>query len=263
MSYKTLPPTPGGRRDRRLQEGARLRTYRQVGTTAIVLALAAGSFSSAGVQEVTSEWFGRDTDPVESVAPVAAADLQVEVVTETSTNAIASGTIETPDFQMRSGSRRVIQEGVPGTEVVSYTVTRVAGVEVNRTPGISVVVAQPQDEIVAVGSLTIPPATPVQQGSNRELGQTLASDLYGWSGDEWACLDNLWSRESGWSHTAHNRSSGAYGIPQALPGDKMATFGADWASNPTTQIKWGLSYVSGRYGTPCGAWGHFTQKNWY
>ena len=263
MTYRTLPPTPGGRRERRLQEGARLRTYRQVGTTAIVLALAAGSFSSAGVHDVTAEWFGRDTDPVESVAPLAAEDLQVEVTTETTTNAIASGTIEQPDFQMRSGSRRVIQEGVPGTEVVSYTVTRVDGVEVGRTPGISVVVAQPQDEIVAVGSLTIPPATPVQQGSNRELGQTLASDLYGWSGDEWACLDNLWSRESGWSHTAHNRNSGAYGIPQALPGDKMATFGSDWASNPATQIKWGLSYVSGRYGTPCGAWGHFTQKNWY
>ena len=263
MTYRRKPPTPGGRRERRLQEGARLRTYRQVGTTAIVLALGAGSFSTAGVQNVTAEWFGRATTPVESVAPLAVEDVQVEVTTETDTNSIANGTIEQPDFQLRAGSRRVVQEGVPGTEVVSYTVTRVDGVEVGRTPGISVVVAPPQDEIVAVGALTIPPATPVQKGSNRDLGQSLASQLYGWSGDEWACLDNLWSRESGWSHTAQNRSSGAYGIPQALPGDKMATFGADWASNPATQIKWGLSYVSGRYGTPCGAWSHFLQKNWY
>ena len=58
-------------------------------------------------------------------------------------------------------------------------------------------------------------------------------------------------------------SSGAYGIPQALPGSKMASAGSDWRTNPKTQIKWGLGYISGRYGDPCGAWSHFLRKNWY
>lgn len=71
---------------------------------------------------------------------------------------------------------------------------------------------------------------------------------------EWTCLLNLWNRESGWLWDAENPSSGAYGIPQALPGDKMASAGADWQTNPATQIKWGLGYISQVYGTPCAAY---------
>lgn len=85
----------------------------------------------------------------------------------------------------------------------------------------------------------------------------------GWGQGEYDCLVSLWNKESGWNVYAHNRSSGAYGIPQALPGSKMATAGADWATNPATQITWGLGYISGRYGTPCGAWGASQTKGWY
>ncbi|MET9066831.1 aggregation-promoting factor C-terminal-like domain-containing protein [Streptosporangium sandarakinum] len=84
-----------------------------------------------------------------------------------------------------------------------------------------------------------------------------------WSYDQFRCLDSLWTRESGWNHQAHNPSSGAYGIPQALPGSKMSGSGGDWRSNPATQIHWGLRYIKSRYGTPCGAWGHFQASNWY
>ncbi len=85
----------------------------------------------------------------------------------------------------------------------------------------------------------------------------------GWNTSEYECLVALWNRESRWNVYAHNASSGAYGIPQALPGDKMATAGADWQTNPVTQITWGLGYISGRYGTPCGAWEHSERKGWY
>ena len=85
----------------------------------------------------------------------------------------------------------------------------------------------------------------------------------GWGTDQYDCLVALWQRESRWNVYAHNVGSGAYGIPQALPGSKMATVGADWATNPATQITWGLNYVQGRYGTPCGAWASFQSKNWY
>lgn len=85
----------------------------------------------------------------------------------------------------------------------------------------------------------------------------------GWGDDQYSCLVALWDRESHWNVYAHNTSSGAYGIPQALPGSKMATAGADWATNPKTQITWGLGYITTRYGTPCGAWSAFQSKGWY
>lgn len=85
----------------------------------------------------------------------------------------------------------------------------------------------------------------------------------GWDDGEYECLVALWNRESHWNVYAANPTSGAYGIPQALPGDKMATAGADWQTNPATQITWGLGYIAGRYGTPCGAWEHSERKGWY
>ena len=84
------------------------------------------------------------------------------------------------------------------------------------------------------------------------------------SAAQFDCLNELWRRESGWRWNAQNRSgSGAYGIPQALPGSKMASAGADWRTNPITQVRWGLGYISGRYGSACAAWGHFKSHGWY
>jgi hypothetical protein len=99
-------------------------------------------------------------------------------------------------------------------------------------------------------------------GSPKEIAQAMLSD-YGWGGDQWSCLEKLWEKESNWDHTAQNPSSGAYGIPQSLPGDKMASAGSDWRTNPATQIEWGLGYIDGRYGSPCGAWSHSQANNWY
>jgi hypothetical protein len=85
----------------------------------------------------------------------------------------------------------------------------------------------------------------------------------GWSESEWSCLDSLWSRESGWQTYASNGSSGAYGIPQALPASKMASAGSDWRTNPITQISWGLSYIAGSYGSPCAALSHSSSYGYY
>ena len=86
---------------------------------------------------------------------------------------------------------------------------------------------------------------------------------YGWGASQFECLNKLWERESNWRHTADNPKSSAYGIPQALPGSKMASEGSDWETNPKTQIRWGLRYIDSRYSNPCNAWQHFTKKNWY
>lgn len=96
--------------------------------------------------------------------------------------------------------------------------------------------------------------------------QSIAYDMVlarGWGDDQFACLVALWNKESGWRVNAYNASSGAYGIPQSLPGSKMATAGADWETNPATQITWGLGYIGARYGTPCGAWDHSGRVGWY
>ncbi|MCU1591557.1 MAG: hypothetical protein JWP11_2813, partial [Frankiales bacterium] len=100
----------------------------------------------------------------------------------------------------------------------------------------------------------------VSYGSPRAIARAMLADR-GWS-DQWGCLDSLWSRESGWRVYAAN-SSGAYGIPQALPGSKMASAGSDWRTNPATQIRWGLGYIASSYGSPCAAWHHSESHNWY
>ncbi|PPK98882.1 hypothetical protein CLV92_101583 [Kineococcus xinjiangensis] len=86
---------------------------------------------------------------------------------------------------------------------------------------------------------------------------------HGWGEEQFSCLDSLWMKESGWNPAADNPTSSAYGIPQALPGRKMASAGADWETNPLTQIRWGLGYIEGRYGSPCAAWAHSRSHNWY
>ncbi len=95
----------------------------------------------------------------------------------------------------------------------------------------------------------------------REIAKVLLARR-GWSG-QYSCLDSLWTKESNWQVSAKNASSSAYGIPQALPGEKMGSAGSDWRTNPATQITWGLGYIAGRYGTPCAAWSHSRAYNWY
>lgn len=90
-----------------------------------------------------------------------------------------------------------------------------------------------------------------------------AIGAYGWGSDQMSCLIRLWNQESGWRLDAYNTSSGAYGIPQALPATKMASAGPDWQTNAATQINWGLDYISRAYGSPCGAWAHEVSHNWY
>ncbi|WP_173923849.1 hypothetical protein [Agromyces sp. Marseille-P2726] len=97
----------------------------------------------------------------------------------------------------------------------------------------------------------------------RAFAAELAASSYGWGADQFQCLDKLWQKESGWNYQAYNASSGATGIPQSLPGSKMATAGADWETNARTQITWGLGYIKSAYGTPCSAWSHSQAVNWY
>ncbi|MBA8794538.1 hypothetical protein FHX74_002157 [Friedmanniella endophytica] len=97
----------------------------------------------------------------------------------------------------------------------------------------------------------------------RSIARQIMQNKYGWGSDQFACFNNIIMRESMWDVNATNAASGAYGIPQALPGSKMASAGPDWQTNPATQITWGLSYLKDRYGTPCGGWAFKSANGWY
>lgn len=104
-------------------------------------------------------------------------------------------------------------------------------------------------------------APPSTSGSAQQIAMAMLSS-YGWSSSQFSCLEPLWQRESGWNVYASS-PSGAYGIPQALPGSKMASAGADWQSDAATQIRWGLGYIKATYGSPCAAWAHSQATGWY
>ena len=97
----------------------------------------------------------------------------------------------------------------------------------------------------------------------REIARQIMLNKYSWDDAQFTCYDNIIMRESKWIVSADNPHSSAFGIPQALPGSKMSSFGADWRTNPVTQIRWGLDYVHDRYGTPCQAWSFKRGHGWY
>ncbi len=212
------------------------------------------------VAEISKEELNNDiqaiaenyTDITEEIITV-----QEEIPFETITKDVSSGATTT---------NKVIQEGKNGIREVTYKVKYKNKVEIEKIELSSKIIKEPVDKIVQI-------QTKVTSRSGLRLGsgsvliyQQYASTLcrsYGWSETDIECLISLWNKESGWNPYAYNSSSGAYGIPQALPGSKMASKGSDYKTNYQTQINWGLSYISSRYGTPQIAWNHWLSKGWY
>ena len=214
--------------------------------------------------------------------PVEGDQSSMTTVTEDVTDAHTSTQEETDSLPQ--GQTQVKTAGVDGVSRVTYQVTMRDGQEVSREAVSSVVVTQRVDEVVLVGTgeattasaaaaapaPAAAPSAPVAEtaaaGTDAASAQAVARSMmgsYGWGDDQFSCLVSLWNRESSWDYQAENASSGAYGIPQSLPGSKMGSVGADWRTNPTTQIIWGLGYISGRYGSPCSAWAHSEATGWY
>ncbi len=112
------------------------------------------------------------------------------------------------------------------------------------------------------GGIVYVTSTPPDPGSAQSIAYNMLAS-FGFSPTTFfGCLKDMWDRESGWRYDAEN-ASGAYGIPQALPGSKMASAGADWQTNPATQIKWGLGYIKAIYGDPCKAWAFWQANHYY
>jgi hypothetical protein len=107
------------------------------------------------------------------------------------------------------------------------------------------------------------PSVPADPTAAESTGKAMLASFGFDTATQWPCLYALWERESGWNVYAENPYSGAYGIPQSLPGDKMAAAGSDWQTNPATQISWGLGYIKSVYSTPCGAWQNEENYGYY
>jgi len=172
-----------------------------------------------------------------------------------------SGATASPYFQI-SGS--ATDQGPAQAVLVagSYTntITRDGYAVTEKPEPVPVVAAVVVEQTTA--RFTAPAAAVPDPGSAQAYAYGAVA-ARGWGEEQYNCLVSLWQKESGWRVNAQNSSSGAYGIPQSLPGSKMATAGADWATNAGTQIEWGLGYISGRYGTPCGAWEKSQASGWY
>ncbi|HEY2042811.1 MAG TPA: G5 domain-containing protein, partial [Jatrophihabitans sp.] len=159
------------------------------------------------------------------------------------------------------GSDTVVRQGANGTDRVTYQLLYLDGKLIGQVPMITKVLSPGISELLKVGSKAAPTFVATASGAAQKIAAGMVA-ARGWGADQFSCLVSLWSKESGWRTDAAN-PSGAYGIPQALPGDKMASVGPNWQSDAATQITWGLNYIAGTYGTPCAAWGHSQATNWY
>lgn len=236
----------------------------------------AAALANAGISIAARDEVSVSLSDTVTTSPVVIVRVTSSTVVEDYTIPFETERVETAE--LAKGEEKVVTAGVEGTGTRSYQVAKRDGEESARLLLVETVTAEPVTEVIKVGTRegaaaapadatpgatdSVPASAPVPAGSAREIAQGMLSS-YGWGMDQWSCLDALWQRESGWNHLAANPSSGAYGIPQALPGSKMASAGADWQTNPATQIAWGLGYIAGRYGSPCGAWGHSQSVGWY
>ena len=166
---------------------------------------------------------------------------------------------------------RVVQEGKNGIKEITYKVKYQDDILLEKTFISEEIIEEPVNKIVNV--------TVTVSSRGESVGRTTAAvsgtkadyqayarqrcNDYGWSESDYYSLVALWNKESGWNPTSRNRSSGAYGIPQALPAGKMASAGSDYLTNYKTQINWGLSYIKGRYGNPSNAYNHLASRGWY
>ncbi|RPF26112.1 G5 domain-containing protein [Georgenia muralis] len=249
---------------------------REITTTAATLAEA---LDEAGIVLGADD---RVSAPISGAVPAGETVEVTRVTSETVTEETVEpfATVEKDDPTLPEGEREVETEGVEGVSTSTFEILRAGDEELSRTLLASVIASVKVDEVVRVGtkapepeptpapaaaasSAPAPaPAAATYSGDPRALGRELAA-ARGWGADQFSCLDALWTKESNWNPLAKNPSSGAYGIPQSLPASKMATVGADYLTNPATQITWGLNYIGDRYGTPCAAWSQSQAVNWY
>jgi hypothetical protein len=204
---------------------------------------------------------------VGAVATTAAATLASHPGVALAGNADTSMMVVTAQQAAKAGDTMSPAQGLVGFDRVRFSLgeiqnqddvaaAKAAAVKAEAAKATAVKAEAAKAAAAQQTAVRTPTGSPIQI-AQQMLGQ------FGWSPSEFSCLYPLWEHESGWNPAAENAGSGAYGIPQSLPGSQMASAGADWQTDAATQIRWGLTYIHGRYGSPCGAWAHEQANNWY
>ena len=184
--------------------------------------------------------------------------IEEEIPFETETNDKSNGSEDTQEKVVRAGST--------GLKEITYDIKLQNGEEIEKEIISEEVIEEPVNKLVEIREKVV-----VRGNTSRGTGtageaQAYAQQrcqAYGWSDNDFECLVALWNKESGWNVNAHNSSSGAHGIPQALPASKMSSAGSDYLTSYQTQVDWGLGYISSRYGSPSAAWSHSQRTGWY
>lgn len=228
--------------------------------TTVKSVLEAGNITLGSDEKVSPSLNSKVTEATQII--ISSTNSEIQTVEQS----IPFNTIKKNDPTLAQGTTKVQTEGKEGTMEITNLVTKNGTKTLSSNTISEYVKTVPTNKIILVG--TKQPEAP--KASSNNYGTTLAQGDYQsyahsqvlarkWGEDQFTCLVLLWQRESGWRVNAAN-PSGAYGIPQALPGSKM---GPGWQTDAKVQIDWGLSYIAGRYGTPCGAWGHSNATGWY
>lgn len=213
-------------------------------------------------ETVTPESFFSEEDIMASYESIVEKKVTVEeeIPFETETKDVSNGSETTQN--------KVVQAGENGIKEVTYDIKYQNGEEKEKEIISEKIIKEPVNKIVEVRTKAVTSRGNTSRASSGTAAEAQAyaqqrCAAYGWSDSDFNCLVALWNKESGWNVNAHNSSSGAHGIPQALPASKMASAGSDYLTSYQTQVNWGLNYIKSRYGTPTAAWNHSVSTGWY
>ena len=160
-------------------------------------------------------------------------------------------------------TRLVLPDAPAGTALLVVAPSTATAVSASLTKAFDSRRTVFSNEIALVSAMSLAIESAREPMGAKRYAKELMATEYGWDEEQYTCLNRLWTKESHWNYQARNPRSGAHGIAQALPAEKMSVVGTDWRTNPVTQIRWGIRYITMRYDTPCKAWSHFKSRNYY
>lgn len=265
---RTPIPTPAATRrsERRRRTGRRRTVIGAVLATGLVAGTGVTMQSALAAQErvvetaAITQASGRSADQLGAYAGIAAAKTHAEAQ---DTLTVAEDTLAAVEGKVDAGELASSVASLGDYEALPLDEVRVLTAETEARIQQAKDAAAAHDRAVAERAAADALARANTPEGAQQTARQMAASQYGWGEDQFQCLVQLWTKESGWNYQAENPSSGAFGIVQALPAEKLATAGADWRTNAATQVKWGLDYIARGYGTPCAAWGHSQSVNWY
>jgi hypothetical protein len=238
-------------------------------TAALVIAVSPQSPISASAAGPDGGPFAPASARVDSATTSAVMAAQVRAASRAGEKA---GRVAGRKAGKKASSRAWVRSGKAAAARAGKKAGRAAGERAGKRAGakVSAIVGKKAGKVAgrhagrqAGRNAARPPEKFASKGFNHWYARMYMAAKYGWGKAQYRCLLPMWGKESAWNEKAHNSGSGAHGIPQSMPGSKMAAYGPDWRTNPVVQIKWGMNYIKSAYGSPCRAWSFWRSHHWY